>query len=163
MKVWGVVGWKNTGKTGLTERLVAGFTEAGLRVSTIKHAHHSADVDRAGTDSHRHRSAGAAEVVLATPDRVAVMQELRGAAEPSLADLLARLQPVDLVLVEGYKTAAHPKIETHRAEAQRDLLVRKDPLVRAVATDVVLDVPVPQFDLNDTQAIMAFIAAELDL
>jgi len=103
MKIYGITGWKNCGKTGLMERLVSHFTMHGLTVSTIKHAHHSTDVDQPGTDSHRHRQAGASEVILASRHRVAVMQELRRAEEPPLADLLARLSPVDLVLVEGYK------------------------------------------------------------
>ena len=125
MKLWGVVGWKNTGKTGLMERLVTEFTKRGLRISTIKHAHHGVDVDQTGTDSFRHRTAGALEVVLASPVRVAVMQELRGAPEPALQDLVARLQPVDLVLVEGFKTENHPKIETHRAAAGQTSAVKR--------------------------------------
>ena len=163
MKVWGVTGWKNTGKTGLTERLVAEFVRRGLRVSTIKHGHHVADVDMPGTDSFRHREAGAAEVVLATPARVALMQELRGSAEPPLDALLARLQPVDLVLVEGYKSAPHPKVEAHRAAAGKDLLAPQNPSIRAVATDTLLTLDLPIFDLDDTSSIADFIAAELDL
>ena len=115
-RVWGVTGWKNTGKTGLTERLVAHFTGQGLTVSTIKHAHHDADIDRPGTDSFRHRAAGAREVILSSPRRWALMHEAAGAPEPSLADHLARLAPVDLVLVEGHKAAPHAKIETHRPD-----------------------------------------------
>ena len=99
MKLYGVTGWKNNGKTGLMERLVAEFTARGLTVSTLKHAHHATDVDQPGTDSHRHRVAGASEVVLASPNRVAIMQELRGAQEPSLTELLARMRPVDLILI----------------------------------------------------------------
>ena len=163
MKVWGITGWKNTGKTGLTERLVAEFCARGLSVSTIKHAHHNADVDEPGRDSYRHRAAGASEVVLATPMRVAIMQELRGAPEPALEDLLTRLSPVNLVLIEGYKRAAHPKIETHRTEAGRDLLAPTDPTIRAVASDSALQLRQPVFDLNDTAAIADFIAQELDL
>lgn len=163
MKVWGVTGWKNTGKTGLTERLVAEFVARGLRVSTIKHGHHVAEVDRPGTDSFRHRMAGASEVVLATPARVAIMQELRGAPEPSLEDLLERLTPVDLVLVEGYKRGAHPKVEAHRAAAGHDLLAPQNDTIRAVASDTPLNVAQPVFDLDDTSAIADFIAAELGL
>ena len=163
MKVFGVTGWKNSGKTGLMERLVGEFCARGLTVSTIKHAHHAVDVDQAGTDSHRHRVAGASEVVLASGSRVALMQELRGAPEPSLADLLARLSPVDLVLVEGYKREAHPKVEAHRAETGHALLAPGDPQIRAVASDTPLEVDRPVLDLNDTAGIADFIAAELDL
>jgi molybdopterin-guanine dinucleotide biosynthesis protein B len=163
VKVWGVTGWKNTGKTGLTERLVAEFVARGLTVSTIKHGHHAAEIDTPGTDSFRHREAGASEVVLATPARVAIMRELRGAEEPSLEDLLARLSPVDLVLVEGYKRGPHPKIEAHRAEAGKDLLAPGNDTVRAVASDVPLTLDRPVFDLDDTRGIADFIAAELGL
>ncbi len=163
MKVWGIVGWKNTGKTGLTERLVTEFCNRGYSVSTIKHAHHDADMDRPGSDSYRHRLAGASEVVLATRYRVAILQELRGADEPPLAVLLARLQPVDLVLIEGYKGADHPKIETHRAESGKSLIAPGDPSIRAVASDVFHDFDRPVLDLDDTAAIADFIASELDL
>lgn len=163
MKLWGVVGWKNSGKTGLVTRLVTEFTARGLRVSTIKHAHHAVDVDQPGTDSFRHRDAGAGEVILASPNRIAVMQELRGAAEPSLADLVARLQPADLVLVEGFKRETHPKIETHRAVTDKDLIAHDDPTIRAVASDAALTLDCPVFNLNDTAAIADFIAVELRL
>lgn len=163
MKLWGVTGWKNTGKTGLTERLVAEFTARGLTVSTIKHAHHAADVDHPGTDSYRQRAAGAGQVVLATPVRVAVLTELRGAAEPPLSELVAQLAPCDLVLVEGYKREAHPKIETHRAAAGQDLIAPGDATIRAVASDTPLDLDRPLFDLDGTAAIADFIAHELGL
>lgn len=163
MKLWGVVGWKNTGKTGLTERLVAEFCARGLRVSAIKHAHHAADVDHPGTDSFRHREAGASEVILASPARVAVMQELRGAPEPGLQDLVARLSPVDLVLVEGFKRDTHPKVETHRASTGKGLLAPQDPSIRAVASDVEITLDRPVFTLDDTQAIADFIQQELRL
>ena len=163
MIVWGVVGWKNSGKTGLVERLVAAFVARGVRVSTVKHAHHSADLDRPGTDSDRHRAAGAAEVLLSSPARVALLQELRGAPEPALSDLLARLQPVDLVLVEGFKTAHHPKIEAHRAATGQPLLALNDPTIRAVASDSAPAIACPRFDLNDTDAIAEFIATETEL
>ncbi|TNJ47638.1 molybdopterin-guanine dinucleotide biosynthesis protein B [Phaeobacter sp. B1627] len=163
MKLYGVTGWKNNGKTGLMERLVAEFTARGLTVSTLKHAHHATDVDQPGTDSFRHRLSGASEVVLASPNRVAIMQELRGADEPTLTDLLARMRPVDLILVEGFKLEPHPKIEAHRAAAGQPLIAPDDPSIRAVATDTPLDLDRPVFDLNDTSAIAGFIAAELDL
>ena len=163
MIVWGVVGWKNSGKTGLMERLVAAFVARGVTVSTVKHAHHSADLDRPGSDSDRHRMAGAGEVLLSSPARVAVLQELRGAPEPGLPQLLTRLQPVDLVLVEGFKTASHPKIEAHRAATGQPLIAPTNPTVRAVASDSALEVSCPCFDLDDTDAIVAFIAAEAGL
>lgn len=163
MKLYGVTGWKNNGKTGLMERLVAEFCARGLTVSTVKHAHHAFDVDRPGKDSHRHRTAGASEVILASRTRVALMQELRGAPEPTLADLLARLSPVDLVLVEGYKQGRHPKIEVHRVAAGTALIGAEDDTIRAVASDTALAFPRPVFDLNDTAAIADFIAAELAL
>ncbi|MEL7261340.1 MAG: molybdopterin-guanine dinucleotide biosynthesis protein B [Pseudomonadota bacterium] len=163
MKIFGVVGWKNAGKTGLMERLVAEITARGLSVSTVKHAHHSFDVDHPGKDSHRHRVAGAHEVLLASRQRVALMQELRGADEPSLEALLARLSPVDLVLVEGYKRDAHPKVEAHRAETGNPLIAPDDPTVRAVASDVPLTLDRPVFDLNDTRAIADFVLAEVGL
>lgn len=163
MKIYGVTGWKNNGKTGLMERLVAEFTARGLRVSTLKHAHHDTDVDHPGTDSFRHRQAGAEEVVLASANRIAIMQELRGAQEPSLTELLARMRPVDLILVEGFKRENHPKIEAHRAEAGQMLIAPNDRTIRAVATDTPLDLDRPQFDLNDTLGIADFIARDLNL
>lgn len=163
MKIYGVTGWKNNGKTGLMERLVAEFAARGFSVSTLKHAHHATDVDQPGTDSYRHRTAGAQEVVLASPNRVAIMQELRGAPEPALEELLARMRPVDLILIEGFKRAPHPKIEAHRAEAGQLLIAPQDATVRAVASDVKLDLDRPVFHLDDTQTIADFIAAELSL
>ncbi|OAN80525.1 molybdopterin-guanine dinucleotide biosynthesis protein B [Sulfitobacter sp. EhC04] len=163
MKLYGVVGWKNAGKTGLMERLVTEITGRGIRVSTVKHAHHSFDVDHEGKDSHRHRVAGATEVMLASRNRFALMHELRDEAEPTLEELLARLSPVDLVLIEGYKRDAHPKVEAHRAEAGNPLIAPGDPTVRAVASDVPLALDRPVFDLNDTSAIADFILAEVGL
>jgi molybdopterin-guanine dinucleotide biosynthesis protein MobB len=164
MRLYGVTGWKDTGKTGLMERLVAEFVERGFNVSTVKHAHHATEIDHPGRDSHRHREAGAREVLVASPVRWALMHELRGAAEPSLAELLGRLSPVDLVLVEGYKRAPHPKIETHRAEAGRGLLAPENETIRAVASDTGLPgLSVPVFPLDDTPAIADFIATELGL
>ncbi|KIC37973.1 molybdopterin-guanine dinucleotide biosynthesis protein B [Leisingera sp. ANG-M7] len=163
MKIYGVTGWKNNGKTGLMERLVAEFCARGFSVSTIKHAHHATDVDQPGTDSHRHRQAGASEVVLASAGRIAIMQELRGAAEPPLTELLARLNPVDLVLVEGYKREPHPKIEAYRQDASTELIAPGDTSIRAVASDTPLELDRPVFDLNGTAAIADFIQSELGL
>ncbi len=164
MKVYGITGWKNCGKTGLTERLVAEFSVRGLSVATIKHAHQSADIDQSGTDSHRHRIAGAGQVLLATKDRWALMSELRGAPEPTVEDLIARLDPHDLVLIEGFKAGAHPKVECHRAAAGsgKPLIAKDNATVRVLAADgPVADVPVPVLDLDDTTAIADFIWADL--
>lgn len=163
MKVFGVVGYKNTGKTGLMERLVTEVTGRGFSVSTIKHAHHSFDVDHAGKDSYRHRVAGAAQVLLSSGARWALMSELRGADEPDLQTLLTRLDPVDLVLIEGYKRDTHAKIETYRAETKGTLLAPQDPTIMAVAANCAVDVTQPCFDLNDTVRIADFILAQVDL
>lgn len=163
MKVWGVVGWKNAGKTGLMERLVAEFAARGLTVSTLKHAHHRFDVDHPGKDSHRHRIAGAREVLLVSSNRWALMHELTDEEEPPLETMLAKMAPVDLVLIEGWKRDRHPKVEAHRTETGNPLIAPEDDTVRAVAADVPLDLDRPVFDLNDTGAIADFIAGELDL
>lgn len=163
MRLYGVVGWKNAGKTGLMERLVAEITGRGFTVSTVKHAHHTFDVDHPGKDSYRHRRAGASEVLLASRNRIALMEELRGQPEPPLADLLTRLKPVDLVLIEGYKRDSHPKVEAHRAETGNPLIAPDDPTVRAVASDTPMPLDRPVFDLNDTVAIADFILAEVGL
>jgi molybdopterin-guanine dinucleotide biosynthesis protein B len=163
MRVYGVIGWKNSGKTSLMERLVAEITGRGFSVSTVKHVHHDVDLDQPGKDSHRHRSAGASEVVLASAHRFALMREHRG-PEPELPEILARLAPVDLILVEGYKRDAHAKIEVFCREAGHNLIQPNDPLVRAVATDSDLgDLPVPVLDLNNTAQIAEFILIEVGL
>lgn len=163
MKIYGVTGWKNAGKTGLMERLVTEITARGFSVSTVKHAHHSFDVDHPGRDSYRHREAGAREVLLSSRNRVALMQELRDQDEPSLDDLLKRLSPVDLVLIEGYKRDRHPKVEAHRQEPGNPLIAPDDPTIRAVASDTPLELDRPVFDLNDTKAIVDFILGEVGL
>ena len=163
MKLWGIAGWKNSGKTGLMERLVAEFTARGLRVSTIKHAHHSFDVDHPGKDSYRHRAAGAAQVMLSSANRWALMTELQGAPEPDLDELLAQMATVDLVLVEGFKRAGHPKIEAHRAATGQGLLAPGDATIRAIASDSAPMTDRPVLHLDDTGGIADFIAAELGL
>lgn len=164
MKVFGVVGFKNAGKTGLMVRLVTAFAQRGVQVSTIKHAHHAVDIDRPGKDSFRHREAGAQEVLLASQARWALMSELRGAPEPALPDLLSRLSPCDLVLVEGYKRDSHPKIEAFRQSAGHALMAPDEDTIQAVASDVVLPgCSKPVFDLNDTDTIATFIARFLEL
>ncbi|WP_422075143.1 molybdopterin-guanine dinucleotide biosynthesis protein B [Tranquillimonas rosea] len=164
MKLWGVTGWKNAGKTGLMERLVTEFTERGLAVSTVKHAHHHFDVDQEGRDSYRHRCAGAQEVLLSSRNRWALMAELRGAGEVPLDELLGKLSPVDLVLVEGFKRDRHPKIEAFRASAGHEVMAPDDATIRAVAADVTIATGgCPLLPLDDTTAIADFIAAELGL
>ncbi|MBW4972689.1 molybdopterin-guanine dinucleotide biosynthesis protein B [Roseovarius sp. EC-HK134] len=163
MRIYGVTGWKNAGKTGLMERLVAEITGRGYTVSTVKHAHHTFDVDQPGKDSHRHRVAGATEVLLASRNRFALMHELREEGEPTLEALLQKLSPVDLVLVEGYKRDRHPKVEAFRAETGNPLIATDDPTIRAVASDTALTIDRPLFDLNDTKAIADFILAEVAL
>jgi len=163
MRVFGVVGWKNAGKTGLMERLVSEITARGFTVSTVKHAHHNFDVDHEGKDSYRHRHAGATEVLLASANRFALMHELRDEDEPALEALLAKLAPVDLVLVEGYKRDRHPKVEAHRSVTGNPLIAPQDDTVRAVASDTELEMDRPVFDLDDTKAIADFILEQVGL
>lgn len=163
MRLYGVTGWKNSGKTGLMERLVANITGRGFSVSTVKHAHHSFDVDQPGRDSHRHRQAGASQVLLSSRNRVALMTELRGAEEPPLEVLLAQLAPCDLVLIEGYKRDRHPKIEAHRAATGQPLIAPEDDTIRAVASDSAPALDRPVFHLDDTGAIADFILREVGL
>jgi len=162
MRVYGVIGWKNAGKTSLMERLVAEITGRGFSVSTVKHVHHSVDLDQPGKDTFRHRAAGAREVVLASADRFALLVEHQG-PEPELPAVLARLAPVDLVLVEGYKRDVHPKVEVWREATGQPLIQPDDPQIRAVATDAPLSLPVPVLDLNDTKAVADFILREAGL
>ncbi|WP_347312307.1 molybdopterin-guanine dinucleotide biosynthesis protein B [Defluviimonas sp. SAOS-178_SWC] len=164
MRIYGVTGWKNSGKTHLVERLVTEITGRGFSVSTVKHAHHATEIDHPGRDSFRHREAGAREVLVASPARWALMHELRGAEEPALAELLEKLSPVDLVLIEGYKRESHPKVETHRAATGRPLLAPDNPTVRAVASDSAHPgLALPVLDLDDTGAIADFILGEVGL
>lgn len=163
MKIFGVVGFKNAGKTGLMERLVSEITGRGVSVSTLKHAHHTFDIDQPGKDSHRHRVAGAQQVLLSSGARWALMTELRGADEPPLETLLAQLNPVDLVLIEGFKRDTHPKVEAFRAVTGNPLIAPDDPTILAVAADGPLELDRPVFDLDDTPAIADFILAQVGL
>lgn len=158
MRIFGIVGWKNAGKTGLMERLIAEITKRGFLVSTVKHAHHRFDVDQPGKDSYRHRVAGAEQVLLSSVNRWALMSELRNIDEPPLAELLGQLAPVDLVLVEGYKRDKHAKIEAYRVETRNELIASGDDTIVALARNLAFPkVDLPQFDLDDTQAIATFI------
>jgi molybdopterin-guanine dinucleotide biosynthesis protein B len=164
-KIFGIAGWKNSGKTGLAVRLVTELTARGYKISTIKHAHHDFDIDKVGADSFRHREAGAYEVTIVSGTRYAIMHELRGAAEPSLAEVLARLAPCDIVLIEGYKREPVPKIEARRLEAaSREPLAPTDPYIAAIAADhPVPDTMLPTFDLDATEEIADFILKTLGM
>ncbi|HZG28351.1 MAG TPA: molybdopterin-guanine dinucleotide biosynthesis protein B [Ensifer sp.] len=157
-KILGISGWKNSGKTGLTVRLVEELTARGYRVSTIKHAHHDFDIDKVGADSFRHRQAGAHEVTIVSGTRYAIMHELRGNPEPAFEDVLARLAPCDIVVIEGYKREPVPKIEARRLEAKsRVPLAPEDPHIVAIAADhPVEDAGLPVFDLDNTMALADF-------
>ncbi|MDP9571891.1 UNVERIFIED_ORG: molybdopterin-guanine dinucleotide biosynthesis protein B [Agrobacterium larrymoorei] len=164
-KVFGISGWKNSGKTGLAVRIVTELTARGYRVSTIKHAHHDFDIDKVGADSWRHRQAGAHEVTIVSGTRFAIMHELRGAAEPSFEEILARIAPCDLVLIEGYKYEPVPKIEARRKDAAKtDPLAPSDPHIIAIAADhSIPESTLPVFDLDDTGRIADFIEAMVGL
>lgn len=159
MIVFGITGWKNSGKTTLTERLVSELTRRGRKVSTVKHAHHAFDIDKEGTDSFRHRQAGATEVAIVSGNRWALMHELRAESEPPLDAILARLAPCDIVLIEGYKREGHPKIETRRLEAKdtRPLAPDDSSIVAIAADHEVDDAAVPAFQIDDVAGIADFI------
>lgn len=164
MKLYGVIGWKNAGKTTLVERLVAEISARGYTVSTVKHTHHKVDVDRPGKDSHRHRQAGAHQVILASSARWALMTEHRGRPETPLPYLIQHLDPVDLVIVEGYKRDHHPKIEAWRPETGQPLIALDDPTVRAVATnDDPGDIGRLVIGLDNIPAIADFVLEDLGL
>lgn len=163
-KVIGVAGFKNSGKTTLVEKLVRHLTGQGYRISTVKHAHHSFDIDHEGRDSFRHRKAGASEVAVISRDRTAIIHELRGEAEPSLADVLARLKPCDLVIVEGYKRDSHDKIEVRNLALDHPALAGDDPTVVAIAATGAIDgAPVPVFGRDDVAALANFVIGHMKL
>lgn len=165
MRVFGVTGWKNSGKTTLVEALVRELTGRGRKVATVKHAHHDFDIDKEGTDSFRHRQAGAKEVAIVSDRRWALMHELGEEGEPTLEDVLSRLSPADLVLVEGYKRGTHRKIETRRIEAKDGSpLTATDPHIAAIAADYpVAGESIPVFRLDDISGIADFIERETGL
>lgn len=156
MKTLGIVGWSGSGKTTLIERLIPRLAAEGLRVSVLKQSHHTIETDRPGKDSWRHRQAGAHEVLLSTPERWVLTHEQRGAPPPGLDELLARLAPCELVLVEGYKLAAHPKLEVWRSALGKPCLYPDDDRILAVASDVPLT-GIRRYDLDDIEAIVRFI------
>jgi molybdopterin-guanine dinucleotide biosynthesis adapter protein len=155
MRIIGLAGWSGAGKTTLVAKLIPSITARGLKVSTLKHAHHAFDVDQPGKDSYMHRMAGATEVLVSSQNRFALMHELRGAPELSLPQLLAKLSAVDLVIVEGYKRDPHPKLEVYRASVGKPLIHPDDPHVVAIASDMELpQARVPRVSLDDTDAII---------
>ena len=158
MQIFGLAGWSGSGKTTLMTALIPELVFRGITVSTLKHAHHAFDVDQPGKDSWRHRQAGAQEVMVSSSNRWALMHELRGAPEPSFDELVRRMSPVDLLLVEGFKRYPHPKIEVYRPSLGKPLLHPEDPFVVAVASSEVLPgLPLPWLPLSDTGAIADFI------
>jgi molybdopterin-guanine dinucleotide biosynthesis adapter protein len=160
MRIIGIAGWSGSGKTTLLAKLVPLLIARGLKVSTVKHAHHRFDLDVPGKDSHTHRMAGATEVLISSANRWALMHELRGSPEPPLSDLLRKLSPVDLVLVEGFKHESHPKLEVHREANGTPLLALEDGQVVAVASDTALpQVRVPVLPLDDLDAIVDVLVA----
>ena len=163
MKVIGIAGYSGSGKTTLIEKVVPVLVAEGLRVSLIKHAHHAFDVDQPGKDSWRHRQAGCTEVLVSSEQRWALMHELRGAPEPSLTDQLRHFSPCDVVIVEGYKSEAIPRIEVHRKACPAPLLFPEDRHVVAVATDEPLETALPQLALDDAPAVARFIVHHLHL
>jgi len=161
MRIFGLAGWSGSGKTTLLAAIIPELAARGLSVSTIKHAHHDFDIDRPGKDSWRHRQAGASEVMVASARRWALMHELRGAAEPSLDELVARLSPVDVVIVEGYKRHPHPKLEVHRPSLGKPLLYPDDPYIVAIASDEPFAAPLPLLSLADPAAVAGFMLDHL--
>ena len=155
MKVIGLSGWSGAGKTTLLTRAIPLLREQGLRVSVIKHAHHGFDIDVPGKDSWRHRQAGAEEVLVSSANRWALMHELRGAREPRLPELLAKLSRVDLVIVEGYKSEPHRKIEVHRSANGKPFLFPDDPAIAGIATDIAVETRLPMAHLDDILAVAA--------
>src|SRR3978361_696630 len=155
MKVIGLAGWSGAGKTSLLTRAIPLLLKQGLRVSVIKHAHHAFDVDVPGKDSWRHGRSGATEFLVSSANRWALMHELRGASEPRLPELLAKMSPVDLVIVEGFKSEPHRKIEVQRAANGKPLLFPDDPAISGIASDTSVETTLPSVHLDDIPAIAA--------
>ncbi len=163
MRIFGFAGWSGSGKTTLIEQLIPRFVKHGLRVSLIKHAHHTFDVDHAGKDSYRHRQAGAQEILVTSSRRWVLMHELRGEAEPAFEEHVKRVSPCDLLLVEGFKHAPIPKLEVWREDTGEGLLHPNDPHIVAVASDAKVQTKLPLLDLNDVDGIAQFILKKLEL
>ena len=164
MRIFGIAGFKNSGKTTLVVALLRELTARGYRMATVKHAHHDFDIDHPGKDSHQHREAGANEVIVASSRRWAHIKELGDEPEPDLADLLKHIGDVDLILVEGYKHGDHPRLEVRRAGQKQPVLAASNPEICAVVTDEALsDLTVPLFDRADTAGIADFIEQRVGL
>lgn len=164
MRLFGVVGWKNSGKTTLVAGLVTELKSRGFTVSTVKHAHHAFDLDQPGRDSYIHREAGACEVVISSGNRWAIMHELQSEDEYKLDDLLAKMSPVDIVIIEGFKREPHAKIECHRATSEMPLVCANNKTIVAVACDVDVDRGgLTALDLNDINAIADYVVAQTGL
>ncbi len=160
MRVIGFAGWSGAGKTTLIVKLIPALRARGFTVSTIKHAHHNFDIDKPGKDSYEHRAAGATEVLVASDQRFALMHELRGAPEPPLAELLGKLAPVDLVLVEGFKRDAHPKLEVHRVANGKPLLYPDDTQIKALVSDLPgsdISAHLARASIDDVEAVAALV------
>jgi molybdopterin-guanine dinucleotide biosynthesis adapter protein len=163
MHIIGLAGWSGSGKTTLLANIIPRLVARGLTVSTVKHAHHGFDVDTPGKDSHRHRMAGATEVLVASGKRWALMHELRGEAEPSIYDLLQRMAPVDLVLIEGFKSARHARIEVYRKEVGKPPFHLENPHIAAIVSDT----PFPQagrpvVNIDDLDAVVELVLAKAE-
>jgi molybdopterin-guanine dinucleotide biosynthesis protein B len=164
MKIFGLAGWSGSGKTTLLTRLLPELIGRGYAVSTVKHAHHNFDIDKPGKDSFEHRRAGATEVMVSSANRWALMHEIRDTPELNLEALVARMSPVDLLLVEGFKRDSHAKLEIHRPSVGKELLCLDDPYIVAVASDEAIPkVCVPVLDLDDVPTIANFILAHVGL
>jgi molybdopterin-guanine dinucleotide biosynthesis protein B len=163
MKIFGFAGWSGSGKTTLIEQVIPRFVRAGLKVSLIKHAHHRFDVDHPGKDSYRHRAAGCSEVLVTSRERWALMHEMRGEAEATLEEQIARMSPCDLLLIEGYKYYPLPKLEIFRAASGNPFLHPEDEHIVALATDTPVQSSLPQFGLEDYDAIAAFVLDTVEL
>lgn len=164
MRLFGIAGWQGSGKTTLITSVVGELVRRGRSVSTVKHAHHSFDIDHPGKDSHRHRQAGASEVLVMSANRWALMHESRGAPAPSLDELVTKMSAVDLVLVEGFKQLPFDKLEVHRVELGKPLLAKDDPSIVAVAADAsITGLKIPVIDRDDITAITDIIARHCGL
>jgi molybdopterin-guanine dinucleotide biosynthesis protein B len=161
MRIIGLAGWSGSGKTTLITNVIPVLVGRGLKIATVKHAHHEFDIDQPGKDSWLHRASGASEVLVASSRRWALIRELRGEPEPPLQDLLAKLSPADLIIVEGFKRHAHPKLEVHRAAIGKPLLHPEDDCIVAIASDGALpQAPLPVLQLNDIEGIANVLQAE---
>ncbi|MEC8233744.1 MAG: molybdopterin-guanine dinucleotide biosynthesis protein B [Pseudomonadota bacterium] len=164
MQKFGIAGWQNSGKTTLVKNLIPTFAKKGLTVSTIKHAHHNFDIDKPGKDSYEHRRAGAKEVLISSKHRWALIHEKGDKNEPNLHELLSKLKPVDLVLIEGFKKENHSKLEVHRGKLGKELICQTDPKICMVVSDIKLSgLDIPVFDISDYTAISEFIIEFLKL